>query len=238
MAAAVLFALDRPGSNEDARTLDDVSGAAVSGGGAAAEATIGGWGPSRPILDFSREGEQFGFDDGPHFNSNLGNPDYGDERTFLDAKPADHQQAGDFRDRIDEPSGRYLVRAYIANGAIESPAELERLTAVGTSLRVELMTDADGVLIVRARLTADNAIPAEVYDTVRFHSEIGHVSAALVHGSARLYSNEHPEGVRLGDEIVGQGVPIGPVELNGEVPPGYRFSMFVTIELSVSVHGS
>ena len=237
-SVVVYVVADRDGrtSNEQPLTLRDLQGALAPTESANDRGVFpaGGYGPARPILDWAFESERFGFTDGPHFNSYINTPSYGDERAFLDAKPSSHKQAGGFRNELLDVSGRYLVRLYLGNGAVEDPNLAHAMTARNTRVRFEIPSGAANGVTIQARVAADNAIPTEIYDVVSFRDDSELFSLALVHGSARIYTNEYPNGRRLSDEIVGDGVLIGSGQLNGNVPPGFQHSVIITIELAAT----
>ncbi len=240
VASGIVFAVvdrDEPAEQSAPLTLEDLQEALASPGQSANDPTAfptGYYGPSRPILDWATQSDRYGFTDGPHFNSYINTPNYGDERAFLDVKPWSHQEPGGFQDQLSEVSGRYLVRAYLVNGAIEDPSLAEAMTARNTRIRFEIPNGKANGFTIQARLTADNAIPSEIYDVATLRNDSQSFSLALVHNSGRIYTNAHPEGLPLSDKIVNDGVVIGSDELNGDVPPGYQNSMIVTIELAAT----
>jgi hypothetical protein len=194
----------------------------------------GGYGPDRPILDLSHPDDRQGFSDGPHFNSYINTEYYGDERAFLDAKPASIEAPGGFEDELQDVSGRYRARVYVENGGVEDDSLAKVMTARNTRVRFEIPNGRVNGVTVQARITADNAIPPEIYDTVTFRNESQSFHLDFISGSAILYNNAHPEGIPLSDSIVREGVLIGYEELDGFIRPGYQYAAFVVIEINAT----
>lgn len=213
-------------------TLDDLQRATPPSSGVAAP--TGGFGPSRPILDWDNEADRIGFTDGPHFNSYINTNIYGDERAFLDAKSTAIRTPGQFKDELRDVGGRYYIRAYIENGGLLGQEHLKTMTARNTRIQFEWRPGSANGFTIQARITADNAIPREIYDVVELFNDSRRFGISLVHGSAKLYNRHHPTGIALGDEIVGDGVLIGTSHMDGIFLPGYEESAFVVIEVVAS----
>lgn len=92
------------------------------------------------------------------FNSYINAPNYGDERPFVDVKREGSR--GPFHDTIRAKAGDHLrLRIYIDNNADE-------ISARGTTVSVFVQSNRNTRLVVAASITADNAQPRTVSDTV------------------------------------------------------------------------
>lgn len=220
-------------------------------------AVYAGYGPNgadRVIYDFSNPAQREGAFDAPRFNSYINTNVYGDERAFLDAKECVTNGAecyqkgvnGGYADQQPVNVGKeYIVRAYVHNIANPStndnPATPEPNDGVGiaknTRIRFEL-PDTEGVangFTAQARITADNAIPQEVYDTVDLLNPDVDFNVSYIPGSAYIFNASHTNGLQLSDEIMGQnGALIGDDAMNGVYPGCFEFSSFVVIRVKVT----
>ncbi|MCW2995913.1 MAG: hypothetical protein JWQ18_3408 [Conexibacter sp.] len=98
------------------------------------------------------------------FNPYVNAPNYGDERGFVDAKPAGDQSEDGYRDRISvNPGDKITLRIYIDNNA-------DTLTAHDTELTVLLAKNRARRIIAAGSISAANAQPRAVSDTVEFDS--------------------------------------------------------------------
>lgn len=221
-------------------------------------AVYAGFGPNggdRVIYDFSNPTQREGAFDGPRFNSYINTNVYGDERAFLDAKecvtngPTCYQNGvtGGYKDQQPVNVGKeYIVRAYVHNIANPSindnpnkgPGVLDGIgVAKNTRIRFEL-PDTEGVangFTAQARISADNAIPTMVYDTVDLRNDSTKFNVSYIPGSAYIFNASHTNGLRLGDEIMGQnGTLIGDDIMNGVYPGCFEYSAFVVIRVRVT----
>jgi hypothetical protein len=168
--------------------------------------------------------------DGPVFNSFINTPSFGDERYFFDGRLSG-PQTSHFADPVWLTSlhGQEVVlRIYIDNDANEVAGF--RTTASGTRVRVALpATDSDGLRAV-AWVSADNASPAEVADSIdltarhRFRVRYVTGSAVLLRGT-----REYP----LPDQIVAGGTQIGDTVMNGVFPAGFGKAALVELRVKV-----
>jgi len=135
-----------------------------------------------------------------------------------------------------------LVRAYvhnIANPSInDNPATAAPLDGIGvaknTRIRFELPEGVANGFTAQARISADNAIPETVYDTVDFKNPNQKFDIDFIPGSARIYNASHPTGLALGDDIMGaNGTQIGDDIMNGIYPGCFEYSSFVVIRVVV-----
>jgi len=165
-------------------------------------------------------------------NSILDNPDYGDERNFVQIKVADDPETA-FTDTIAlEPGQVYTVRIYVHNGAAPSSTSS---VATGTRLQVQAPGVVRGSTAITALLSADNASPTSVWDSVvaAAPSPDDVVALRYLSGSATLRLGDSGDSVSLGDELFLDGVLIGCRELDGELPPADECAGYVTFEFRV-----
>lgn len=101
------------------------------------------------------------------FNSFTNAPNYGDERAFFDAKDASNTSPGGFQDKLTVTHGqRVFMRVYVHNNANEAAIGQAAATAKNTRIQVLLETNKKTSHLASASITADNANPATVSDTV------------------------------------------------------------------------
>jgi len=77
--------------------------------------SVKAWSPDRPTYTIENPA--------PHvtFNSITNNPNYGDERTFFDAKNAANKDQGGFVDKLATDGGQeLLLRVYVHNNAADN----------------------------------------------------------------------------------------------------------------------
>ena len=191
------------------------------------------WGPERPTYTIESPA--------PHvtFNSITNNPNYGDERTFFDVKNATNTNSGGFVDNIQVQDGQeLLLRVYVHNNAADNLNTVPNGNggfvgiAENAKVRIHLPTATDSALRANAYISASNATPAEVNDTVDFKGS-SKFGLQYVPGSANIYTNAVPGGMKLNDSIVTTGAPIGYDQLNGKVPGCFQYTSIVTIKVKV-----
>lgn len=103
------------------------------------------------------------------FNSFTNAPNYGDERAFFDGKDASNTGSGGYQDSISVHDGEELVlRVYIHNNANPNAIGFDAATAKNTAMQVQLPTSQKTANAAAADISADNANPGTVSDTVDF----------------------------------------------------------------------
>ena len=181
------------------------------------------WGPDRPTFDWN---------DPSHyptyitFNSFTNNPTAGDERTFLTAYEVGTTNA---RNNVTVTDNEELVlRTFFHNNARSDLNLVAHNTRVRITLPASAATDETAV----SYISADNATPQNVWDSVHFNGarpftlEYKQNSAALWNGVFR--------GKALSNSIVtDRGSWIGFKAIDGEVPGCSEFSGWVTIVVRV-----
>lgn len=197
-------------------------------------AAAGAWSPDRQVYTVNNPADHV------TFNSIVDNPDYGDERTFFDAKDATNTSEGGFVDKVNVKDGEeVLLRVYVHNNAATSlngtnfdgPG-----VAHDAKLRIWLPTDTATALRANAYVSASNANPGEVADTVDF-AGTDQFSVSYVPGSAIMYTNAVPSGFALSDSVVAGGAPIGYTGANGTIPGCFQYTGIVTIKVKVHTPG-
>lgn len=167
------------------------------------------------------------------FNSITNNPNYGDERNFVIAKDASNTQANGWsQDSLKVEDGKeYLVRIYVHNNA----ASNLNLVAKNTRVMANVPSAASTSQQIDGFLTADNASPAKIWDSVVMTNDkkfnIGYVT-----GSAMYYNNVKPNGQSLPDSIAtNTGALVGYNSMNGDVPGCFEYSGIATFKVKVKV---
>jgi hypothetical protein len=158
-------------SASESTTMVLAPGDAPSSGGRAAgpEATaksLGGYSPSnRPTYECTlHSGTCEAGVDHIVFNSYINAVNYGDERSFVDAKPAGDQSKDGYHDRLSvNPGDKITLRIYIDNNADTLPAH-------GTKLTVLLAKNRARRILAVGSISAADAQPGAVNDTVEFDS--------------------------------------------------------------------
>lgn len=101
------------------------------------------------------------------FNSFTNAPNYGDERAFFDAKDASVTASGGYQDSMSVSNGqRILMRVYVHNNANPNTIGEAAATARNTRIQVLLPTSSRTSHVTGANISADNANPATISDTV------------------------------------------------------------------------
>ncbi len=198
--------------------------------------TLAGYGPNRPTFDWNNPADRGGSMNGPVFNSFVNTPYYGDERSFVDAKDAANTTPGGFADTVNVDSGKeYTIRAYVHNNANPGTNASGVGVAKNTNVRFKVLSGTANGNEVTGYVSADNATPQIVYDTVKLKNDAKAFALEYVPGSARIENNAHPfPGVTLSDSIVSdQGATIGYDQMNGDMPGCFEFESIVTIKVRV-----
>jgi hypothetical protein len=103
------------------------------------------------------------------FNSFTNAPNYGDERGFFDGKDAGITGPGGYQDSMTVRNGQKLVlRTYIHNNADPKKIGEAAATAKNTRMQVLLPLVKKNSQFATSAITADNANPGTVSDTVEF----------------------------------------------------------------------
>ena len=180
------------------------------------------WGPDRPTYAYDN-GTSLGSTTGPVFDSFTGVPDYGDEREFATVRQAG---TGDWEKSLDVTPGEEIqVRAYVHNDA-NTATNGTNFDGIGvaqnTAVRFYVPTGSGNDFQVAAYISASNATPTRVYNTVAVDDDNEPVSLSYVPGTAELYNyGPFANGTQVPDSVVsatGNGALIGYNALNGIFP--------------------
>lgn len=207
--------------------------------------------PNRPTFDYNkfaqgedcndpnavgRQGGRCGSMEGPVFNSFVNTPSYGDERAFVDARRSDQTAAGSYKNVLNDVTGgskEVVVRMYIHNNANTSTNASGKGIAKNTNVRLALPTGEGSAQRAVGYISADNATPQVVEDTVDFTAN-ENFSLAYKPGSAIIYSNGPVNGSPISDSVVTTGAPIGHNALDGNLPGCFEYEAVVQVTLTVT----
>ncbi len=194
------------------------------------------WGPDRPTLTLS--GNHTPGMDHVQFNSIVNNPNYGDERTFFDAKDSSITTAGGYTDTTQVHPGEIVtLRTYVHNNAdpsLNGPNNTGPGVAHNTMVSIQLPTGTADSLRATSIISASNAVPASVFDTTDFQAGGAPFGMTYVPGSAVQYTHAVPSGLKLSDSIVHGGALIGESQADGNIPGCFAYDSFVTIQVKIN----
>lgn len=171
-----------------------------------------GYAPQRPTYTY---GPDFTGADKVVFNSIVNNPGYGDERTFFDGRPSTVTSGG-WSDPINnvQAGKEYKLRIFVHNNANQGLNASGKGVAVDTKVKVALPTQTAKDLVATAAISASNATPQTVTDTLNFKST-SDVKLSYVPGSAYI-NTKNVNNVKLSDSIVTTGATVGSDAVNGK----------------------
>jgi len=204
----------------------------AKGGGGPVALPAAGWGPPRPGYWCKRPKSCDGAD---HvvFNSYVNAPNYGDERAFVDAKPAAVKQPGGFQNSLSVRAGEsVLVRFYVNNAAWAGRLGSRLGIATGTEARAEVPLTADTRHDVFGYIRARNARPRVVWDGVTLQAEEPTV-LRYEFDSARWWTKHLPAGVPLSDALMEEGTEIGSWALDGRFGTSFTDAGLLTFRVRV-----
>lgn len=192
------------------------------------------WGPERPTYTINQPADHV------TFNSITDNPNYGDERPFLDAHRVSDQGTVQPVDQIKVSDGEEIVlRMYVHNNAAANlnGANFDgKGVATNTRAQITLPKNSGKALRSVGFIMADNAAPKSVQDTADFYADRD-FTVEYVPGSAKAVSNAVPAGYQVNDSIVTSpnGALIGYNGPDGKVPGCFEYTMFVVIRVKVKM---
>lgn len=185
-------------------------------------AVMASWGPARPTFTWANPANYI------TFNSITDNPVVGDERPFLAGRLTTSSGLVDSIKVKDKDE--VLLRVYFHNNA---KAELN-LVAQNTRVKIFLPRVESSQTFATSMISADNATPKVVSDTVEFKGDKA-FTLEYIPGSAQLFNNKF-NGAKLSDDIVtNTGALVGFDNINGKVPGCEQFSGYVHIKVKVKV---
>ncbi len=188
-------------------------------------AVVFAWGPARATFTMEQPASYVTFD------SITNNPKYGDERNFMRVR--DIAANDDFGDTEAVTAGKeYEVLVFYHNNASSSLNEGGTGIAHGAYTRAEIpaiVPNGGTATDAAAYITAANANPTTVYDTIDFTNTTGtDMAMRYVPGSTTIHNFGSTNGQTLGDTILsGSGVPLGYNALDGDLPGCNDFSGYV-----------
>jgi hypothetical protein len=161
------------------------------------------------------------------FNSTINRLLLGDERYFLGAKvlgtkePPRHTV-------IVEPGDIVQISAVVVNDADFWPGS----TAHGTRFRLTIPTNSAKVMPITGHISAENAQPSGVYDSLYLRSN-ERFSVEYLSESAMLVPSSIPGESHLSDSVVEEGALIGYQYPNGIFPGCECDSATVELDLYI-----
>lgn len=164
------------------------------------------------------------------FNSFTGVPNIGDERNFLTGKIS--EAPGGFYDPMNKvrAGDEILMRVYVHNNADESLNAGGKGVAKNTRVRVALPAGLAEDHKVNAFISADNATPKTIEDTLSMNGELP-FQIEYVPGSARIKTNFIDTAIS--DSVVSSGVQIGDDKLDGNMNGCFKYVALVTLKVKV-----
>ncbi len=217
------------------RTMVFVAGALVAAGVATAIPAItkAGFGPDRPTKAYSDGVAGF---DHVTFNSFTGVPGIGDERHFFNGKYADAGSV--FADPMPQTKQDDILtlQVYVHNNADSALNDAPGNPGIArnTKVRVALPTGTAKTQQATAYISADNAQPQSVFDTLDFGAANGgFFGLEYVPGSAHMHGNY--ADVPLSDSIVTTGAPIGTLAADGNLKGCFKEMVLVTLQVKVKM---
>jgi uncharacterized repeat protein (TIGR01451 family) len=191
-----------------------------------------GFGPDRETKVYSQGVPGF---DHVTFNSFTNVPNIGDERQFFNGK---YPNAAAYSDPMPEvKDGDVLtLEVYVHNGADSALNDIAGQPGVAknTKVRVALPTTIAKSQQATAYISADNAVPTEVYDTLDLGAANGGMfQVEYVPGSAHIQGNHINSAIS--DSVVTTGATIGSESLNGDVRGCFDEVTYVTIQVKVKM---
>jgi hypothetical protein len=166
------------------------------------------------------------------FDSFTNNPVVGDERPFFSGK--NDAVSGDVQDLVNVKNGDTVtLRAYVHNNADPNIISPAAATAHNVMIRVIVPQASRQTLNLVAFISADNANPGTINDTMNVQGD-GNVTLAYVPGSATF--THKPDGHnlvtdKLNDSIVTTGAPLG------DIKGCFEYSGYVTLKVKASIPG-
>lgn len=232
-------------ANASSKKLKMLVGASVAAGLLTVSLTaLAGWNPPRSVFDWNNSADRIGSMNGPRMNAFINTPDYGDERSFFDARRSDQLVGDVYKDVLDDVtdgSREVVLRSYVHNGANQTTNDDAGATngvAKNAKVRVDLPTGTSNTLRAISYISISNpapGYPAEVNDT-SIMTDDKPFSISYIPGSAKLFNKVQPtQGFALADSIVTTGAPLGYNAMNGDFPGCFEFDAIVEIRVKVNV---
>lgn len=193
---------------------------------AVAAGALAGFGPDRATKVYNGPSTP-GFDY-VTFNSFTNVPTYGDERAFYNAQYADQNQS--VYDPLTQIRDGDVITAHIIvhNGADPKHNADGSGIAKNTTVKVNLPAGIEKSHTSTAYVSADNAQPQTVFDTLDFKAENGgFFELDYVEGSAKVIGKNETKA--LADTLVTSGVNLG------DIKGCFEYSVAVTFQVKVKM---
>ena len=213
----------------------------------AAPLMVSAWGPTRETFTIENPAPYV------TFNSITNNPNYGDERNFLNvceyntatqkAVCNDTGSTTKWGDSVNVQNGKeYIVRLYVHNNAAENLG----LKATNVLASIDLPTYEGKTMRVDGYLGWDKTgnYINKIWDQIAFNSN-EFFSLALVPGSVKYTSNAFTNGITLSDSLISSGVKIsdgyndnGVIDgvLDGEVHGCFKYNGWLTFRVKATTN--
>jgi uncharacterized repeat protein (TIGR01451 family)/LPXTG-motif cell wall-anchored protein len=205
--------------------------AAVTAFALAPATSIAGPGPNRPTKVYSNGVAGFDY---PTFDSFTNVPGIGNEENFFNGKyPTTGSVYSDPMPEVKD--GDVLtLEVYVHNGADPSLNASGTGIAKNTQVRVALPSGVAKNQEATAYISADNAQPKTVTDTLDFGAANGGAfSLEYVKGSAHIQGNYI--NASLPDSVVTSGATIGTDALDGQMKGCFQQMVYVTLQVKVNM---
>lgn len=163
------------------------------------------------------------------FNSFTNNPVVGDERPFL----AGSLTGSNLVDTVNVKDGDIVtVRAYVHNNA--DPNKIGESAAVAKNVRihVQLPTDSKANQTIVAFISADNANPGTINDTMQL-AAAGNMTVSYVPGTAKFQHSV--DGTTQRVDTVDDSIVTKDGASLGGIKGCFQYSGYVTLQVKVSV---
>lgn len=186
------------------------------------------FGPDRPTKAYTQGTPGF---DHVTFDSFTGVPNIGDERDFFTGKIATAPNG--FYDPMNQvrDGNEILMRVYVHNNADSSLNASGKGVAKNTRVRVEVPSMLAQAQQAKAYISADNAQPQQVYDSLDVNANYP-FKMDYVAGSATIKTNFMDKPIS--DDVVRGGVLIGDNALDGELPGCFEYVALVTFKVKIN----
>ena len=187
-----------------------------------------GWGPERETFTIEQGGAPY-----PTFNSITDNPNFGDERNFVNVKRADSRQRGGWVDDIwANPGDVIVMRVYLENSGSDLALDVPAGSIQDARLSIGLSKPESGDFAVYGVLSGKNI--QGVWDGATIHVDPGN-EVTLNTSSAIIENNAHPGGglALAAGAFSPEGTLLGYEQMDGLIKPGYQYAAYVTVELDV-----
>jgi fimbrial isopeptide formation D2 family protein/LPXTG-motif cell wall-anchored protein len=207
------------------------AGLAIVAAAVLVPAALFAWGPDRPTFTVQNPADYV------TFNSITNNPQWGDERNFVEIKEATAPNSSYGEQVTLQPGKEYAVTVFYHNNAkssLNDAAHDYKGIAKNAFMRVQMPASVKAG--EKARITgfvgASNANPAQVWDEAYGLAQ-GNYALRYVPDSAKIYSNGAVNGKTLPNNLYTTGTPLGYSALDGKLPGCNEFAGYVTFKFRV-----